>query len=137
MLEGNRLALAPHRDLVWTSHRHMAVGDQKMMTCILFRDGCWQVELLMIHPGSTSPLHRHNFCESADVLLCGDLTGSIGGHFIGKPRGENLIANIQNLPLGAWHGGCTDSGLVALSFQRWIGREPTFIANDWEPFHGD
>jgi hypothetical protein len=107
-----------------------------MMTCILFRDGCWQVELLMIHPGSSSPLHRHNFCESADVLLGGDLAGSIDGHYIGKPRGENLQANIQNLPLGAWHGGSTDKGLIALSFQKWIGREPTFIANDWEPFPG-
>jgi hypothetical protein len=136
MLKGNFLALAPLRDRIWTSPGHVDVGDQKVMTCILFRSGCWQVELLMVHPGQVSPLHRHNFCESADVILCGDLTGSIGGRSISQPRGDRLAANIEVLPRGAWHGGGTQRGLVALSFQRWIGREPTFIADDWEAFDG-
>jgi hypothetical protein len=106
------------------------------MTCILFRSGCWQVELLMVHPGQVSPLHRHNFCESADVMLCGDLSGSIGGRFIGRRGATGSRPTSKILPRGAWHGGGTQRGLVALSFQRWIGREPTFIADDWEAFDG-
>lgn len=136
MIKGNRLTLAPLREQIWTAHGHQDVGGQQMMTAILFRSGCWQVELLMIAPGSSSPLHRHNFCDSADILLAGDLAGPIDGDAIMAPRGDNLAANIQSLPRGAWHGGTTQRGLVALSFQKWTGREPTFIAHDWEPFHG-
>jgi len=134
MLKENRLVLAPKRDQVWSSVGHQAVGDQHMMTAILFRSGCWQVELLCIHPGSASPVHRHNHCDSADVLLNGDLSGGIDSHPINRPLGRNLAANITSLPLGAWHGGKTQTGLIALSFQKWIGMEPTFIANDWESY---
>ena len=132
MLAGNRLTLAPMRSALWHPGGHGALGAQRGMTSILYRDGCWQVELLMIAPGSQAPMHRHNHCESADVLLNGDLYGTTGGRPLGIPRGANLAANIQCIPRGAWHGGGTNNGLVALSFQRWIGCEPKFIAQDWE-----
>lgn len=137
MMVDNRLLLGPLRGEVWSSLSHKSVGDQHMMTAIVFRSGCWQVELLCIHPGSRSPLHRHNHCDSADILLNGDLQGRIDGEKFNQPSGSNLAANIQRLPLGAWHGGTTQKGLIALSFQKWIGMEPTFIANDWEAHHGN
>jgi hypothetical protein len=136
MLRDGKLLLAPIRDAIWTAGGHKDVGDQKMLTCILFRSGCWQVELLVIHPHSSSPLHRHNYCESADVLLNGDLAGTVDGLAIKTPRGDRLASNITCLPVGAWHGGATEKGLICLSFQRWIGIEPTFIANDWESHDG-
>lgn len=138
MLRDGRLTLAPLRDQIWTTVGHPDLDGQPIMTSILFRSGCWQVELLMMHPGTKSPVHRHNFCESADVLLNGGLTGTVNdGPAKTVPRGDNLALNIMSLPLGAWHGGNFDKGVVCLSFQRWIGREPTFIAEDWEVLHAD
>jgi hypothetical protein len=136
MLKDGSLLLQPIREAIWTAGGHKDVGGQKMFTCVLFRSGCWQVELLVIHPGSSSPLHRHNHCESADVLLNGDLAGTVDALSIKRPRGNKLVANITCLPIGAWHGGATETGLVALSFQRWVGMNPTFIAEDWESFDG-
>jgi hypothetical protein len=137
MIQGGRLTLAPIRDAVWTPEGHADIGGQKIISCILFRSGCWQVELLVYHPGASAPLHRHNYCESADILLNGNLAGIVGNLPFKEPKGDNLALNITQIPIGAWHGGHTTQGLIALSFQKWIGVEPTFIANDWELHHGD
>lgn len=137
MIKGGRLTLAPVRDAIWTPETHADMNGQKVMSCVLFRSGCWQVELLMFHPGASSPLHRHNFCESADILLGGNLFGVVGDLIFKPPRGDNLALNVTEIPIGAWHGGHTTAGLVALSFQKWVGREPDFIANDWELHDGD
>jgi hypothetical protein len=137
MVKGNRLVLNPLRDQVWTPPVSHDVGGKQIMSCILFRSGVWQVEMLMFHPGCVVGLHRHNHCESADIIIGGDLTGTINGRNTGIPKGGSLAANVEVLPLGCWHGGSTEKGLIALSFQRWIGMAPTFIAHDWEPHHGD
>jgi hypothetical protein len=138
MLRGNQLRLNPLRDELWTPPVSHDVGGKQIMTCILFRNGVWQVEMLMFSPTVREvELHRHNHCESADVVLAGGFSGTINGRAIGVPRSNHLAANLEYLPLGCWHGATSEKGLVALSFQRWIGMEPTFIANDWEPYRGD
>lgn len=137
MIEDDRLRLAPVRDAIWTQKNHVSVAAELVMTCILFRSGPWQIEMLAVHPGSHSRRHRHNFCESADILINGDLHGIVGDKPFKAPNGPSMRHNITTLPIGLWHGGGTNTGLVALSFQRWVGREPTFIANDWESYDGD
>ena len=136
MLHDGQLKLQPLRDATWVSKTHADLSQERVMTCILFRSGQWQVEMIMALPNAAAPLHRHNHVHSADVILCGDLSGTVDGRSVAKPRGANLCANLMSLPAGVWHGGVTGKGLIVLSFQKWEGLEPTFVANDWELYRG-
>lgn len=98
---------------------------------VLFREACWQVELLAAMPDSAIPMHRHLRCASADLLLNGTVSGTISGRGFSAPRGP-LEAQLKTISIGEWHGGASGPhGFVYLSFQKWNG-EPTFISQDWE-----
>jgi hypothetical protein len=134
MLDCDRLQLRPLPDAVYVPASHPSQSGIFGMSCILFRSGCWQVELLAGLPGTKAPMHRHNRVASADLLLCGGVTGAVGLKPFGANRGE-LIANLVTVPRGAWHGGAANaSGVFYLSFQQWHDGPPDFIAEDWESY---
>lgn len=136
MLRDDRLTLRPIPNGIWTPSSHPSQPGQFGIACILFRSGCWQVELMAGLPFTQAPMHKHNRVDSVDLVLCGELTGSVAGRQIRKGRGR-LLANLMTIPAGIPHGGeATGAGVVFLSFQKWQG-EPTFIGMDWESCNGN
>lgn len=124
MLREDRLLLRPMYDQL------MTYGGATLET-ILFRDGCWQVELIAAMPNADAPMHRHLRCASADLLLNGTVSGTVGGRGFSPPRGP-LQAQLKTIGIGEWHGGSAGpGGFIYLSFQQWQGK-PDFISQDWE-----
>jgi hypothetical protein len=127
MLREGRLPLRPLYDQI------MAFRG-RILESILFREGCWQVELVVGMPHAGTEMHRHLRCASADLLLNGTVSGTVGGRGVSHPKRGELAAQLRTIGKGEWHGGASGpDGLVYLSFQKWDG-EPTFISQDWEPW---
>ena len=124
MLRDGRIDLRPIYDQIMTY-------DGTMLESILFRESCWQVELIAAMPNASAPMHRHLRCSSADLLLNGSVSGTVSGRGFAPPRGP-LSAQLKTIGVGEWHGGSAGpDGFIYLSFQQWDG-EPTFISQDWE-----
>lgn len=129
------LLLQPVRDAVYTPDQatsHAGVYGAGM-GAVLFRSGCWQVELVIGMPNFIAPPHRHPNVDTADVVLNGSVTGHTGVRPFGRERGP-LLANLQTIPAGARHGGkAGEFGVIYLSFQKWLnGVAPSHIGLDWE-----
>lgn len=129
MLAGNRLLLRPLLD------RMQSTGQWSEL--VLYREGCWQVALIVIRPNVVVPRHRHLRVDSCDIGLGGSGLITIEPRVIDQPaeramRGP-LAANLIRVPRGAWHGGTTGpQGGTFLSFQHWAGGAPGFISEDWQ-----
>lgn len=124
MLRDGRLELRPLYDQIM-------VFEGTWIETILFRESCWQVELIAAMPNAPARRHRHLRCSSADLLLNGSVLGTVEERGFAAPRGP-LQAQLKTIGVGEWHGGAAGpDGFVYLSFQQWDG-EPTFISQDWD-----
>lgn len=125
MLKNGGIQLRPLYDQIMTFRG-------QILESVLFREACWQIELVAALPGAVTERHRHLRCESADLLLNGEVVNTVGGRGVGLPSQGKLEAQLRTIGIGEWHGGAAgDRGLVYLSFQRWLD-EPTFISQDWQ-----
>lgn len=126
MLDGDRLLIRPQLDSI-------SIFGGYAIEVILFREACWQVELITMLPGVVVPKHRHNRVDSCDLMI-GGTPGcvEIGERAISPLRRGSLAANLVRVGKGVWHHGKSGkSGAVYLSFQKWDG-EPGLISEDWE-----
>lgn len=124
--------LSPRLDLMRSTARWTEL--------ILHRDGHWQTELAVIHPGVLVPRHRHRLVDSLDVAVGGegvfDVEPLIHRMRWGGSLPGSLIGSAVGIPRLAWHGGSVgDQGGAFLSFQRWIG-EAKHVTEDWEEWTG-
>lgn len=126
MLRDDRLLIRPLLDSI-------TVFSDYAIEVILFREACWQVELITMLPGAIVPMHRHNRVDSCDLMLGGTTSGVvIGGRRVKPFQRGSIPANLVRVGKGAWHRGQPESsGAVYLSFQHWDG-EPGLISEDWE-----
>jgi hypothetical protein len=99
----------------------------------LFRKGAYQVELYLIHPGYTIPVHSHPGMEVITMYLGGGALDETNPRF-----GTSASAGKTSRTLeGEYHGGQpTDhgKGFALLSFERWLhdGAIPTSAALQWK-----
>lgn len=123
MLHDDRVPLAPRFDLIRAS--------VYAIETVLFRESCWQIELIAMFPNMPVPMHRHNRCDSCELVLAG--SGLVEGHkSVNQYRRGSLAANLVRIGKGKWHGGAPgEHGAMYLSFQQWDG-EPAFITEDFE-----
>lgn len=112
----------------------------RAMEGVLYRDGQWQIELVVLPPDCQVPRHRHLRFASADLALGGSGLVIVGERVVISPevhaqqRGR-AISNLIRIERGEWHEGSSgSSGGIYLSFQQWYG-PPSFIAEDWEACH--
>ena len=100
---------------------------------VLFKKGCYQVELYLIHPGRTIPLHSHPGTEVVTMVL--------GGSGVCGPAHPIFNTGIDSgrchfTADGESHGGAQRTenvnGFALLTFERWIDKEPTSAALNWE-----
>lgn len=126
-LRDNRLALRPALDSI------MCFRDSGIES-ILFRESCWQIELVVAMPNAGAEMHKHLRCSSADVLMNGHVLGSVEGRGISSSLRGPLAAQLKTIGRGEVHGGAVGpQGLVYVSFQQWFDGDPTFISQDWAP----
>lgn len=126
MLSGGRLQIAP--DL-----SRIKLFRDLCTEVILFRDGCWQCELVCAFPNAMIPMHRHLRADSCELALGGGAAAVIGEEIVGQIQRGSLAANLIRVPSGKWHGGkIGPKGCVWLSFQHWLQGEPTWLTDDWE-----
>lgn len=104
---------------------------------ILFRESCWQIEIIAGMPGGSAPRHKHMHVDSCELGIGGWVLAEIGQHEVTrKVRGE-LTANLIGVPAGQWHGGAAGpDGVMWISFQRWHDMAPTWITDDWIDYAG-
>ena len=104
---------------------------------VLFREACWQIEIICAMPHASAPRHMHPHVDSCELGLGGSVVGDLGyGAFATRKARGSLAANLIAVPAGQWHGGAVGAGGAAfLSFQRWRdGIAPTWITDDWVPW---
>lgn len=104
--------------------------------CVLFREACWQAELVMGMPNTIIERHRHNRVDCCDLMLGGEVIAEVNGIDVRRKqhRGRSM-ANLSSVPVGVWHGGKAGTqGAVYVSFEHWLDGKPTWIVDDWEAF---
>ena len=104
---------------------------------VLHRDGQFQAELYVFPAGRDIPPHDHPNVESIEVQVAGALDLIIEGKPVmammpEERRGRAFMNRGYRIPAGAVHSvSVAPCGASFLSVQKWIGREPTSIGDDW------
>jgi hypothetical protein len=87
----------------------------------LFRKGRFQVELYLIHPCPTVPVHEHPDVEVIKARLDGNrypyLSNTLHNN---EAHGAGLVLEAE------------DKGYPLLAIQHWLTREPTTVASMWK-----
>ena len=95
----------------------------------------YQVELIALFPGAVVPPHWHPHVETYETHYSGSGEAWLGApsRALPQPRlaGDPLLRRLR-IAVGVPHGGRADGLTTALSLQRWEGKEPSFISEDWE-----
>lgn len=125
ILEHGGIPLLPNPALTKTSPGWMEVT--------LYREGCYQIVLVVLLPNAVVPGHRHDHVDSAELWLGGDgfaVVDRIGT--LPLTVCEHMSKNLIWVRAGAHHEGRAGaSGAVFLSFQKW-SIAPGFISDDWQ-----
>lgn len=108
--------------------------DGHAFQMVLFRESCWQIELIVLQPNVVVPQHRHDHCATVDVYLGGaasmESISAIERQYQRILRG---VPTMVSVPAGTAHGGAVGPrGLAFLSFQQW-SNEAKLIHEDWQP----
>lgn len=106
---------------------------------VLYREGQFQVELIVVEPGVHIPLHCHDDVESFEVAFSGGINLEIDGKAasaIREPRANGMMRDFGRyvpIPSDAPHGGTAGpQGACFLSVQRWRdGVPPTHVGLNW------
>lgn len=105
--------------------------DGRITENILYRDGDYQVELVIMSPNSRVPEHVHPEADSIEVYLSGDIVFSRNGQRF-APQNPG-IDSIRIAPTDAHGGVFGDRGGTFYSIQHWQdGVSPDFISRNWE-----
>ena len=110
-------------------------------TIVLHREGQFQTELVISHPGSPEwpGEHRHPNVDSIEIEVydCHGLTRN--GEFVTKPDFVHEGRYFVHLSPNDFHGSkSNENGISLLSCQKWLnGVEPSSVGTDWEgePVH--
>ncbi len=135
MKKGPALSPVPLHD-----SQHFVEG---VSTIVLYRNGQFQVQMVVASPDTHIPAHKHPNVDSYEVFLRGMEFEHDGKIVLTKGRCErkNIITDMSRyhgtilrvLPMDS-HGGISGAtGGAFLSVQHWLnGIKPSSVGNDWE-----
>jgi hypothetical protein len=113
----------------WDAEVHKT--DDATAICV-FKKAPYQVEMYVIHPGMTIPVHGHPGMEVVTVILGGGKLHKKGLHGVGEGWGRMSPKLID----GQVHGGIStnfSNGYMLLSFEKWPDNtEITSAAIQWK-----
>lgn len=127
--------------IIWRDIPKLGITNYgNMISMLLFRQGQFQVELL-IAPDNQSSFteHRHPDVDTVEFGLCGDNELFINGRE-GHTREQIklwLADNYKAMPIRIkptdWHSGIGHTPYAFLSIQKWLnGVSPTSVGLNWE-----
>ena len=103
---------------------------------VLFREGQYQAEMLVMYAQSEAVPHRHPDVDSMDVHLAGTGQAFIGGRLMPQAAlGAAAMSTRRRIviPRNVVHYGKAETDVVVISLQKWHNDvEPTFITDNWE-----
>jgi len=108
-----------------------------MTGMVLYRDGCYQVQMFMAQPNSVAPSHIHPNVDSYELFLSGDLDFIIDGIKYSHKDAIGYSAPVRIYP-SYWHEGITGPlGGAFLSMQKWLNNTPpSCVGKDWVDVNG-
>lgn len=121
-------------------------NDNIMFSLVLYREGQFQVELLLsAYAGSSFPSHRHPNVDSMEFPLAGSHCLIIDGKkmWTDEEMQQWIDGELQSplIPISnlAWHSGGGKTAYAFLSIQHWLnGVTPSSVGIDWEgEYNGD
>jgi hypothetical protein len=97
---------------------------------VLFREGCYQVELFLMNPSATVIDHVHPNVDTFEVYLSGDTLFKLQGQ---PAHNERKIGDSIRVAETTFHSADIGSaGGAFLSIQKWLnGVKPTSVTLDW------
>ena len=106
---------------------------------VTYRDGQFQIELVIVAPMIAIPAHAHPDVESIEMGFSGGIDLFVEQEqraFARDPRADGTSRNLGRcvyVPAGAMHSGfANETGATFLSIQRWLsGVSPGFIRENW------
>jgi len=110
-----------------------------VVSIVLFREGQFQVEMIVLPPNINVPPHYHDDVDSFEVGISGSQEFFIAGvqsGFLREPRANGMSRDFGRfVPIrsDAFHGARTGPhGATFLSVQRWRdGVTPTHVGLNW------
>lgn len=121
------------------------LDNQSVLTMCLFRQPPFQVELVVLKPGSAPwpGEHRHPHVDSYEVDLYNNWDFTKNGLDVTQPEfvvpvslNNGFFSNARAVRLlpSDWHGArCRPEGAALFSVQQWAdGVTPTSVGLDWE-----
>jgi len=98
---------------------------------VLFREGCYQVELFIMKPSMEVVEHIHPDVDTYEVHVSGEVTFLLNGLFPSTQKRNlgDFVRVAENVPHSAFIEG---SGGAFISIQKWLnGVPPTSVTMNW------
>ena len=111
--------MAAGTPIIFNKNSAVFLSDDATASC-LFRKGRFQVELYLIHPHPTVPVHEHPDVEVIKMRLGFDRIGL-----------SNVLRNGESHGSGMKMEAETD-GYPLVAFQHWLKSDPNTIASQWK-----
>jgi hypothetical protein len=113
--------------------------DGVVTSLVLYREGQFQVEMIVVAPGTGIPEHSHPDVDSYEVAIAGDIAFFIDGIQTGfnrAPAANGMSRDFGKfvpIPNDAPHYGRSGKlGTIFLSVQQWRdGVAPTHVGLNW------
>jgi len=128
---GGRIRIAPPQDGI--------LFDAGVTSIVLYREGEYQVEMIVVAPGVRIPPHVHDDVDSYEVAFSGAMELFVAEEqccHLRAPRADGLSRNLLRfVPIrsdAVHHGNTHERGAVFLSVQRWRdGVKPSHVGLNW------
>lgn len=113
------------RALRWPFPAETITHTENVTAIVVFREGPFQAQLVMVKPNGVLPSHRHPNVDSYELPVGGD------GHLDINGKVKRLPVRIRPTD---WHGGKAGAtGFMFLSVQQWLnGKLPGDVGQDWQ-----
>lgn len=106
---------------------------------VLYRSGCFQVEMWVVWPGETSfPEHLHPDVDTVEIHLSGDIHFTLNGKPVDSNLalsidGDNSLAAIRIRHTDVHQASAGTGGAIFLSCQHWLHDvPPASVALNWD-----
>lgn len=114
-------------------------GNYIVASIVLYRDAPFQVELIVLGPGTRVPAHSHEHVDSIEVMVSGALALMVDGLTanIERPARSNGMARdvLRAVPIcsdASHEGAAGELGGCFISVQQWKGIAPSHVGVEWQ-----
>ncbi len=130
-------ALADH-SLPLRAPQYGILFDKGVTSIVLYRQGRFQIELIVVAPNCEIPKHTHEDVDTYEMQVSGAMSFEVAGiqtGFLREPRENGLHRDFMKyvpIAAGVEHAGNSGpAGAAFLSVQHWLKGDPTHVGMNW------